>query len=103
MTSIADAWGGAPFSQPIVNNVQPRAANDLSQTQSEREVRAQVTAYIEKQHALFGASGVVALLRPSAVEGVRNYALTHTQYWSDADVALVLALGAILLVLCDDD
>lgn len=103
MTSIAEAWSGAAFSQPLVNDVspQPAAAAAAVGQASERDVRDLVRSYLRKQCMMFGAEGAAALLPRACVRGLRNMALLKFEYWSDVDVAVFLAVLAIIVVLID--
>lgn len=98
MTSIAEAWGGQPYTEPIVNDVKPQAADHVANTMSESEMRQYVRAYLDRTYSLFGPQGIVKLLRPDAVTDIRNYALSEPRYWSEVDIVVVLVAIAVLLI-----
>ena len=103
MTSIAEAWSGIPYSTPIVNAMKPNASDAAVNTvmAHAQDGREFVKSYIKRQHALFGPRGVVPLLPPHILVGLRNYSLFHFEYWTDLDVAVLLCAVAVAVMLLD--
>lgn len=101
MTSIAEAWGGSAFSEPIVNDIQPMPAKAAATAPSERDLRSLVRRYLDKQYDTYGPEGVAALMRPDTVTGLRNYAVSNWLYWTDSDVAITLVVIAVVVFLLE--
>jgi hypothetical protein len=102
MTAISEAWGGSAFSQPIVSDVKPQAANAATATLSERDTRDFVRSYVRRQYDLFGARGVAPLLGTDLVSSLRTHSLLSPENWGDAEIAVVLALIGLAIVLAAD-
>ena len=101
MTAISEAWGGSAFSQPIVSDVKPQAANASSATLSEHDTRDFVRSYVRRQFDLFGARGVAPLLGTDLVSSLRTHSILSPENWGDIEIAAVLAVIGICILLAD--
>ena len=105
MTSIAEAWSGAAFSQALFNDTEPHPSLASSSTpaaaMNEKDIKATAMRYIERAYALQGPEGIASLLPRQAVVDMRNYALFNLQYWTDTDLAIMLLVFAMIVYLID--